>query len=142
MDEQTKTNLGNEGIWIRLIYMVLLGLAYGVAEAIWVVVVLFQWLAALVTGQVNQLLHEFGANLSRYIYEIVRFQTFNSEQKPFPFSDWPDQATGVTPWSGGQADEAPKPPSMSEPDGNGAERDPQAPNPSASQPGEIDENKS
>ena len=99
MDEQTKANLGNDSIWIRLMYMLLLGLAYTVAEAVYLIVVIFQWLAALVTGQVNRPLHEFGANLSRYIYEILRFQTFNTEQKPFPFSDWPNEVAGDTPWS-------------------------------------------
>ncbi len=105
MDEQTKANLGNDSIWIRLIYMLLLGLAYTVAEAVYLIVVIFQWLAALVTGQVNKPLHEFGANLSRYIYEILRFQTFNTEQKPFPFSDWPNEVPGDSPWIGDRRDE-------------------------------------
>ena len=32
-----------------------------------------------------------GKNLSAYVYQIFQFQTFNSETRPFPFADWPDE---------------------------------------------------
>ncbi|NKB96946.1 MAG: DUF4389 domain-containing protein [Pseudomonadales bacterium] len=98
MQDQTKANLTNESIWVRLIYMVVLGIAYAVAEAVVFVVAIFQFLAALITGQVNRPLHDFSANLAVYVLKIVQFQTFNTEEKPFPFSDWPDAEVGETPW--------------------------------------------
>jgi hypothetical protein len=100
MEDRTKTNLTNQSIWVRLIYMVVLSIAYAVAEAVIFVVAIFQFLVALITGQINRLLHEFSANLAMYIYQIVQFETFNSEEKPFPFSDWPDVEPGETPWRG------------------------------------------
>lgn len=98
MQDQTKANLTNESIWVRLIYMVVLAIAYAVAEAVVFVVAIFQVLAALITGQVNRPLHDFSANLAVYVYQIVQFETFNTEEKPFPFSDWPDAEVGETPW--------------------------------------------
>ena len=99
MANQTRENVIDPSIWTRLLFMLLFGLAYAVAEAIFVVVAIFQFFAALFTGSVNKPLHSFGANLSHYIYQIVQFETFNSEERPFPFSDWPDVPVGDTPWS-------------------------------------------
>jgi hypothetical protein len=37
----------------------------------------------------NPRLVEFAPGLSRYIYEILRYVTYESDERPFPFSDWP-----------------------------------------------------
>jgi hypothetical protein len=54
-----------------------------------VAVVVIQFGFVLITGDRNQKLLDFGASLSKFIYQILQFVTFNSEDKPFPFSDWP-----------------------------------------------------
>jgi hypothetical protein len=98
MEDQTKANLTNESIWVRLVYMVVLAIGYGVAEAVVLVVAIFQFFAALTTAQINRSLHKFSANLVVYVYQIIQFETFNTEKKPFPFSAWPDVAAGETAW--------------------------------------------
>ena len=81
-------------IWIRALYMLLFAIAYSFAEAIIVLLAIFQFFAMLITGQVNELLLRFGKNLSVFMFDILEFQTFNSEIKPFPFSPWPDEEHG------------------------------------------------
>jgi len=100
MDQATKDNLVDRNIWSRGLYMLFFMLAYTVAETLLGLLVVFQFIAALVTRKVNDPLHKFAANLSAYIYQILQFETFNSELRPFPFSDWPERPTGATPWSG------------------------------------------
>lgn len=99
MDQTTKDRLTDRNIWARVLYMLLFVIAYAVAEVLLTVVVVFQFIAALVTGRINESLHRFGANLSTYVYQILQFATFNDERLPYPFSDWPDEKPGASPWS-------------------------------------------
>ena len=94
MKENTRENLVRRDIWIRALYMLLFATVYSVAEAIIVLLAIFQFVALLITGQVNELLLRFGKNLSVFMFDILEFQTFNSEIKPFPFSPWPDEEHG------------------------------------------------
>lgn len=76
-------------IWKRLLYMLLFLIIYGVTEIVIYAVVIFQFFAVLITGQSNQQLLVFGQSLSTFVYQIMRFLTFNSEQLPFPIGAWP-----------------------------------------------------
>lgn len=75
--------------WLRFVYMVLFALILGVASYVIVALVVLQFIWALVTADENDKLKEFGSSLSQYIYQMLRFLTYNSEDKPFPFADWP-----------------------------------------------------
>jgi hypothetical protein len=44
----------------------------------------------LFTGDTNERLLTLGQNLSTYVYQITLFLTFNSDEHPYPFGDWPD----------------------------------------------------
>ncbi len=92
MESSTKDNLTDRSKWVRILYMVFFALAYGVAELLFWLVALFQAVVVLVTGRANEAALRFGQNLSVYIYQIVQFETFNSEFLPFPFNDWPDES--------------------------------------------------
>ena len=89
MDDELRQRLTSKHLWSRALYMVLFVVAYVVAETLITLAAIFQFLSVLITGSANSPLLKFGLNLSTYIYQIVRFQTFNTEEKPFPFSDWP-----------------------------------------------------
>jgi hypothetical protein len=53
-------------------------------------VVLLQFSWVLLSGETNKSLENFGQSLATYTYQIVRYLTFNTEQRPFPFDlDWP-----------------------------------------------------
>jgi hypothetical protein len=89
MDHEVKENIQNRTTWIRLLYMLLLVILYSVAELVISAVVLFQIVLNLFTGESNKRLLLFGNQLSRYVYEILLYLTYNSETLPFPFSEWP-----------------------------------------------------
>jgi hypothetical protein len=88
-NQQIKSNLLSPTHWMRLIYMLLFAVCLQVAAFVMWVVVGVQFIFALVTGTDNTNLRHFGRCLSRYIHQALLFLTYNSEAKPFPFSDWP-----------------------------------------------------
>jgi hypothetical protein len=98
MDEEIKQRLTSREIWMRGLYMVLYGFAYSLAELVIVVVVIFQFVAVLVSGHANENALKLGHNLSTYVYQVFQFQTFNTETRPFPFSDWPDESLADNVW--------------------------------------------
>lgn len=90
MDEKMKSNLLSSTHWLRLVFMVLFAVILQVAAAVMWVVVILQFLFSLFTGQNNDNLREFGHSLSVFIYQTWQFLSYNSEEKPYPFQDWPD----------------------------------------------------
>ena len=82
-------NLKNGQTWLRGIFMILFGLIYSVTEVIVFVVILLQFFFVLFTGRQNVRLKEFGEGLSVFIYQIMSYWTYNSEERPFPFAKWP-----------------------------------------------------
>lgn len=82
-------NLLSGPTWLRGIFMALFVLIYGVAEIILTAVVLLQFVIVLVTGKKNDRLTVFGKSLSLFVYQIILYWTYNSEEKPFPFTTWP-----------------------------------------------------
>jgi hypothetical protein len=75
--------------WARGFFILLFALIYTVAEAVLWLMVIVQFGFKLLTGKANLRLLEFSQRLSVFIYQILLYITFNSESKPFPFSDWP-----------------------------------------------------
>ena len=82
-------HLRNRSTWMRLVYMLILALAWTIAEIVFVAVVVLQFLAKLFTGETIDNLTSFGRDLAEYMAEIVRFQTFVTEELAFPFAPWP-----------------------------------------------------
>jgi len=87
-DEKQLANPAS-GLGERLIYMLLFIICYSIAEIVVASVVIFQFLHLLVLRAQNENLLRFGAELSRYIYQVLQFLNFNTNEKPFPVGDWP-----------------------------------------------------
>jgi hypothetical protein len=77
------------GMGERLIYMLLFIISYNIAEIVVVAVVVFQFLHLLILRDRNENLLRFGSELSRYIYQVLQYLSFNSDEKPFPVGEWP-----------------------------------------------------
>ena len=90
--QETRKSIMDRSTWLRGLFMLIFAVAYGIAEILLLVTAVFQFLYLLVTGKTVERLLIFGENLGRYFYQIVRYLTFNTEQRPFPFSDWPGAA--------------------------------------------------
>ena len=83
-------NIKEKSTWLRLVFMLLLGLAWSIAVVVLTAVVVLNFLYVLIGGETNARLTRFGHQLGTYLYRIVEFQTFNSEVRPFPFDEeWP-----------------------------------------------------
>jgi len=91
MSEPMKENTADKSIWQRVLYMLLFVFAYGAAEFVMGIVVLIQLLITLVKGSTNDRLKVFGKQVALYIYDVMLFLTFNTEDMPFPFNAWPDE---------------------------------------------------
>lgn len=89
MNDEKQIDKPTTGLGERLIYMLLFIICYSVAEIVVAVVVFFQFLHLLILRELNENLLRFGAELSRYIYQLLQFLNFNANERPFPVGDWP-----------------------------------------------------
>jgi hypothetical protein len=92
-NENTETgvrkHLSDKQAWLRLLYMVLFGIAFEVAKFVTFFVAAVQILFKLFTGDVQPRLSGFGASLAVFLRQTVDFMTFRSEVRPYPWSVWP-----------------------------------------------------
>ncbi len=110
--DQIKANLLSTTFWIRMVFMLIFAL---VLWALWFVVIVIcvvQTVIVMITSEVNPQLQKLGGIAANYLGQIVSFMVFATEDKPFPFSPFPEQAAqpeGGEPKSGTvmPADEAP-----------------------------------
>ena len=78
-----------ESIILRVLWMLAMLVVWQLAELLLAGLVLVQLVYRLVYGAPSLSLMNFGDSLSQYLAQIGRFGTFHSDQKPWPFADWP-----------------------------------------------------
>ncbi len=93
MDDELKQNLTASETWVRGLYILLFAFLLVVARLVTGAVVVIQFLFTVFSGQTNENLQVLGASLARFIYQSLLFLTYNSDSKPFPFSEWPATET-------------------------------------------------
>lgn len=95
-DKPLTENVKSRAIWLRLFFMLVVLFLYSVSRVVVGAVVVVQFFWVLFTGRANPHLLEFGQSLATYTYQIVRYLTFTSERRPFPFdADWPRSSSKV-----------------------------------------------
>ena len=83
--------------WVRVLFVIFfIVVLHLIIGPLIVLLALAQGLFLVFTTKPNENLAGFGALLVAYVSQILNFVTFNSESRPFPFSDFP----------GGQVDPA------------------------------------
>lgn len=83
-------NLKSKATWIRFLFMVICYMLAGIASFVGTFVIALGFLWLLFTGEVNRQIQQVGQSIAAYVYELVRYLTFNTEQRPFPLGgDWP-----------------------------------------------------
>jgi hypothetical protein len=85
-----KNNLISEAFWLRLVFMLLSLLLVEIAASILVLLVIAQFLYRLFNVSSHQAMLQFSNSLGRFILHSYRFLSYQTESKPFPFSDWPE----------------------------------------------------
>ena len=86
--QELKENISQRSTWLRLLYIILFAVIFGITEFIIGVVVVIQFGFVLLSGKTNEDLKQFGDALSRYVYDMLRYLTFNSDERVFPFAEW------------------------------------------------------
>lgn len=96
MSEELKDNVSDKNTWLRLLFMILFAVLLGLSDLLLAVIVIIQFGFVLFTRERNDELLDFGAQLARFRYHTVRYLTYNTEDRPWPFVGWPDgHATGT-----------------------------------------------
>ncbi len=90
--DEIRKHLTEGSTWVRLIYMILFGVAFYVSVIILGAVAVLQFLFKLFSGKPIDRLRSLGQSIGMYLYEIALFETFQNEIKPYPFRPWPRPA--------------------------------------------------
>jgi hypothetical protein len=90
-NRQIEENLKSRATWLRLVFMIVFVLIYGLTRLVLGAVVILQFLWVLFTGETNPRMKHLGASLATYTLQILLYLTYNTEDRPFPFDlDWPN----------------------------------------------------
>ena len=84
-------HLSDKKIWQRILYTLLFSIAFSLAKTVLGFAVVIQILIVLFTGTPHASVKSFSQQLSRYLYQVAQYVSFNREQQPFPFDDWPSE---------------------------------------------------
>lgn len=91
---ELEKNVKSKNTWVRLLFMIVMGIAGWIAMIATGFVVLVNFCYVLFTGNANSKLTGLGHSLAIYLSQIVDFMTFNTETRPFPIDeDWPSGST-------------------------------------------------
>ena len=87
--QQTRENLANAATWKRGGFT-LLFLVFGKICGMMVgIITVYQFLTVLFTGKSNERLIPFCQSLAHYVLQVTQYCTFLTEQRPYPFDNWP-----------------------------------------------------
>ncbi|MEW5251292.1 DUF4389 domain-containing protein [Microbulbifer sp. 2201CG32-9] len=89
-NEKLKQNLTSGNHWIRLLYMILFAVLLEITGLVMLAVVVLQFLFSIFTGAPNDNLRRLGDQIASYFFQTLQFMVYNTEDKPFPFSEWPE----------------------------------------------------
>jgi hypothetical protein len=87
---ELEKHLTSKRTWLRLVTMVLFAIIFIVATWLAAAIVVLQFLVVLVTGDTNSNLQSLGSSMGIYLHNIVDYLSYNNDDLPFPFADWPD----------------------------------------------------
>ena len=89
MSISTIDNASRRETIIRLLFVILFAIIYSVTKIVLATLVILQFGFKLITCETNSKLRAFSKSVNKYIFQLLQFVTFNQDEKPFPFSEWP-----------------------------------------------------
>ncbi|MCY0965448.1 DUF4389 domain-containing protein [Parathalassolituus penaei] len=90
-DSEFKSNLTSDRFWLRTIYTVIFVIVVRVLDLMLLLLTLVQWVYQLLSGRGHDRLNGFCHALGEYYRQVVHYLTGCTDEKPYPFSDWPKQ---------------------------------------------------
>ncbi len=79
----------NADLFSRVFYTILFCFIGWMTLWVFTFVVLIQFGFLLITGQVNKNLKGFNKEIGLFLFDMIKYLSFQSNIKPFPFRDWP-----------------------------------------------------
>lgn len=76
-------------LWSRALLMLVMAFAFQLAVSLLAVVAIAQLILTIAGDKPNERLKSFGRMLGKYLRQVAEYETFASDEAPFPFSDWP-----------------------------------------------------
>jgi hypothetical protein len=89
MQDATATTPAPRSLAMRVLIMLLMCIAFQITAWVLVATAIVQLVAHLAAGEPMPRLKTFGRSAGRYLGQIADFVSFDTEEAPFPFSDWP-----------------------------------------------------
>jgi hypothetical protein len=108
MDDQLKNNLTSSESWIRILFMMVYAVVLYLVSLVFIVLVPVQTIFVLVSGDKNFKLLQLSNVLVQYVTQCLSFVNFNSDEKPYPFSDFPVSDLMPPPEEASPQNEAPE----------------------------------
>lgn len=87
--DEVKRNLLSLDQWLRMLLMACYLVVAWVVGIVLVVIMVAQTLVVLITAELNANLQRFGAVAAAYLYQIVMYLVYGTDEKPFPFTPLP-----------------------------------------------------
>ncbi len=72
--------------WFRILVLIVTGIILGVWKALIGILALINWVIVVFTGKRNRGLAGFCEYWNTEMYKFIRYMTFVSNKRPFPFS--------------------------------------------------------
>ncbi|TCS39934.1 DUF4389 domain-containing protein [Reinekea marinisedimentorum] len=79
-----------EFLAFRLVFMVLFWIFLKISLLVTAVIALIQWVVQWFQEEPIESLFRFSSSLLKFQSAILAYLTFQSDEKVFPFRDWPD----------------------------------------------------
>jgi hypothetical protein len=89
VEKQQQPNAARE-VWKRGLFMLLFAIAFGLGQVLLNALAVVQFLWLLLAGAPNPFLLRFGQSLAKWFAEVAQFLSCASDERPFPWRDWPD----------------------------------------------------
>jgi hypothetical protein len=88
--EEIETNEREKPGIARALYILLYLIIGRFISMVLFVIAITQYIYTWLTGEPNEKILQFTDGLSEYAKQLVAYVGFNSDEKPWPFGDWPD----------------------------------------------------
>lgn len=88
--EEIETNEREKLGIVRALYILLYLIIGRFISMVLFVIAITQYIYYWLTGEPNEKILHFTEGLSEYAKQLVSYVGFNSDEKPWPFGDWPD----------------------------------------------------
>jgi hypothetical protein len=75
--------------WMRGLFMLIFFILFGMGQSLLFMTAVVQFFWLLFAGAPNALLVRFGSSLALWLAATARFLCLASEEKPFPWTEWP-----------------------------------------------------